>query len=136
MQPRGEIRGARLLPRAAVALRRAGDGTQPADLVVTGNGSGFDVNLGATIVDNGAAVVNLVRRANVGAMNLFLSGVNTYTGKTFLGDQSGITSTLRILTERQLGAFPTSATADKLTISNGNLFFNGNIPASMAAGVC
>jgi len=47
------------------------------------NGSGFDVNLGATIVDNGAAVVNLVRRANVGAMNLFLSGVNTYTGKTF-----------------------------------------------------
>lgn len=100
-------------------------------------------NLAATIADNGAGAVNLVRGGNIGGA-LYLSGDNTYTGKTILGVRNDVlnagnvsnlpTALTYILTERQLGAMPTpgSVVADKLILNNGSIQFNPYVNPSWA----
>ena len=50
----------------------------------TNGSSGQQLTIGATITDNGSTKVNVVRGGDVYGANLYLSGENTYTGKTSL----------------------------------------------------
>lgn len=71
---------------------------------------GFNTTIGATIADNGANAVNLVK---AGGGLLTLGAANTYTGNTYLN--GGIT---RISADASLGTAPLIAVGDKLTLSN------------------
>ncbi len=68
--------------------------------------------VGATIADNGASVVNVVK-AGSGVLDL-QNSTNTYTGKTYI--DGGI---LRINSNSNLGAGLGSFTSDKLVLANG-----------------
>ncbi|MGC4014082.1 MAG: autotransporter-associated beta strand repeat-containing protein [Luteolibacter sp.] len=90
----------------------AGNTSGSYDLVVHQYNSG-GATISAVIGDNGANAVNLVK---AGTGTLTLSGVNTFTGKTYLN--SGI---LSIAADNNLGATPGAAVADQITINGGTL---------------
>jgi len=101
-----------------------------------GNG-GQHFGIGAVVADNPGGAVNLVRGGDVTGVNFYLSGVNTYTGKTILGTASSVTNgnIVNVMTERQFGATPAVGTVvpDKMTLSNTFIQFSGNVPFSWAA---
>ena len=114
-----------------------------AELFVIQEGNTAQTDIAATIADNPGGSINLVRGSEQNA-NFYLSGENTYTGKTVLAVRNdirtsgyGITGAQAytyILTERQLGAMPTpgSGTADKMLLNNSSLVFASNVNPSWA----
>jgi autotransporter-associated beta strand protein len=100
----------------------AGTTSSPAELFVyLGNqGGSLDVNLGSNITDNGAGgSVSLVVSGYAGqysSNSLHLSGLNSYTGNTYLNTGGRID----ILTDRQFGAEPSALNAGNITLGNGS----------------
>ena len=118
--------------------------TANSELFIMNANSTGQFGIGATIADNPGGSVNLVRAGSQSG-DTYLSGVNTYTGKTFIENNNTAstlaspmnggalgTCNLNILTERQLGAFPTTFTADKLYINNGTIRFTDQIPITLS----
>lgn len=71
------------------------------------------LTINSTIANNGAGTVAVTTS---GTGITLLTGTNTYTGRTTVG-----AGTLRISSEQNLGANPSTATADQLTLSGGTL---------------
>jgi len=77
----------------------------------------------------GGGKVSFVIAGTGAGINTRLSAANTYTGKTYL---SG--SNVFILTDRSLGAEPTTFQADNITLANGAILnFLGNVPYALAS---
>ena len=109
----------------------AGTTSAASELILTANTASQNVNIGAVIADNAAGgPVSLVIAGNAGtAFTDRLTGANTYTGNTYLEQ-----GTTYILTDRQLGAEPTTQGGSQLFLTNGAaLNYNGVVPASFSA---
>ena len=107
----------------------SGTTSAPSELVFT-QYAGTNLNLGATIADNAAGgSVSFV--LNPGGTAIRLSGVNTYTGNTYLNTGATVT----ILTDRQFGAAPSGPGASQLFLNNGaNLTSMWQLPAALSSG--
>lgn len=82
-------------------------------IYLTNNHASNLLTVNSTITDNGTGVVEVTTS---GPGILVLTGSNTYTGRTTAG-----AGTLRISSEQNLGANPSVATADQLTLAGGTL---------------
>jgi autotransporter-associated beta strand protein len=82
-------------------------------IYLTNNHASNLLTVNSTIADNGTGVVEVTTS---GPGVLVLTGSNTYTGRTTAG-----AGTLRIASEQNLGANPSAATADQLTLAGGTL---------------
>lgn len=99
--------------------------------VVTQGVATPELDLAATIADNSGGKVNLTYGGSF-ANYLYLSGSNSYSGKTALTHGNGTSGLVYILTKRQLGASPASASTDKLILNNANLNFVNYMPVTLA----
>lgn len=75
------------------------------------------VNVDSVITDNGSAAT--VIKTGVG--RLALNSVNSYTGPTIINEGS-----IRITSDRSLGAVPASVSANNIQLNGGNLHLNLN----------
>ena len=75
------------------------------------------VNVNSTIADNGSPASVIA----TGAGRVALLSVNTYTGPTIINEGS-----IRITTDRSLGAVPVGVSANNIQLNGGNLHLNVN----------
>ena len=92
--------------------------------------SDFDYNNITTDTVDSTALTGSGNLTKSGNAELFLTGNNTYTGKTTIN-----AGRLRINADSRLGTAPTSAVADSITIGNATLALDGTITLNSNRGI-